>query len=86
NGKVLATAHAGAGIDIISYSPRLHHLYVPGARAETLTIFNVTPASAMDPIATYKTGPHAHCVTDDNHGHVFVCDPATGSILKINDH
>ncbi|MDE1888066.1 MAG: hypothetical protein KGI32_08015 [Gammaproteobacteria bacterium] len=85
HGKVLATAPAGAGIDIISYSPKLHHLYVPGARAATLTIFDVSPAGALEALAVYKTAEHAHCVTDDNNGHVFVCDPRGGTILKIND-
>lgn len=85
HGKVLASAPAGAGIDIISYSPRLHHLYVPGARSATLTIFDVSDAGVLKPLAVYKTAKHAHCVTDDNAGHVFVCDPGAGDILKIND-
>ncbi len=84
-GKVLASAPAGAGIDIISYSPRLHHLYVPGARSATLTIFDVLPSGVLRPLAVYKTAKHAHCVTDDNAGHVFVCDPRAGEILKIDD-
>ncbi|MGH8403572.1 MAG: YncE family protein [Gammaproteobacteria bacterium] len=85
HGKVLASAPAGAGIDIISYSPRLHHLYVPGARAATLTIFDVAVSGALKPLAVFKTAEHAHCVTDDNTGHVFVCDPRAGDILEIND-
>ena len=86
NGKVLASAPAGAGIDIIRYSPRLHHLYVPGARAADLTIFDVAASGALKSIARYKTAQHAHCVADDNDGHVFVCDPRAGAILEINDH
>ncbi len=86
HGKVLASAPAGAGIDIISYSPKLHHLYVPGARAATLMIFEVATSGALKPVAKYKTAPHAHCVADDNAGHVFVCDPRAGAILAIDDH
>lgn len=85
NGKVIASAPAGAGIDIISYSPKLHHLYVPGARAATLTIFDASASGALKPIAVYETAERAHCVTDDNAGHVFVCDPRAGTILEIND-
>lgn len=85
HGKVLASAPAGAGIDIIAYSPALHHLYVPGARAATLTIFDVSASGALEALAVYKTAERAHCVTDDNHGHVFVCDPRGGAILKIDD-
>ncbi|MGH8290730.1 MAG: YncE family protein [Steroidobacteraceae bacterium] len=84
-GKILASAPAGTGIDIISYSPRLHHLYVPGARAATLTIFDVAPSGRLTSLAVYRTAERAHCVTDDNDGHVFVCDPPAGAILKIDD-
>ncbi|MGH8293043.1 MAG: hypothetical protein ACRESA_06165, partial [Gammaproteobacteria bacterium] len=63
----------------------LHHLYVPGARAATLTIFDVSASGALKPLAVYKTAEHAHCVTDNNAGHVFVCDPRAGDILEIND-
>ncbi|WP_329742919.1 hypothetical protein [Dyella sp. A6] len=85
HGKVLASAPAGAGIDIIRYSSKLHHLYVPSARAATFTIFDVAASGALKPVALYKTAPHAHCVADDNNGHVFVCDPRAGAILAIND-
>lgn len=85
HGRILATTPAGAGIDIISYSPKLRHLYVPSARAATLTIFDVANSGTLKPLAVYKTAEHAHCVTDDNHGHVFVCDPRAGTILKIDD-
>lgn len=85
NGKVLASASAGTGIDIISYSPRLHHLYVPGARAATFTIFDVASSGALSLLGTYKTAEHAHCVTDDNAGHVFVCDPRGGNIFAFRD-
>lgn len=85
HGKVIASAPAGAGIDIITYSPKLHHLYVPGARAATLTIFDVAASGALKPLSVYKTAERAHCVTDDNNGHVFVCDPKAGTILKIDD-
>lgn len=85
HGKVLASAMAGVGIDIISYSPKLHHLYVPGARSATLTIFDVAPSGKLHPLSVYRTAGHAHCVTDDNDGHVFVCDPRAGEILTIDD-
>lgn len=86
DGRVLASAHAGAGIDIISYDARLQHLYVPGAAAGTLTIFDAAPSGALKPLAVYRTAKHAHCVTHDRSGHVYVCDPADGTILRIDDH
>lgn len=86
NGRVIGSAMAGAGVDIISYNQKLHHLYVPGARAATLTIFDVSDAGALRPIAVYRTAKGAHCVTNDAAGHVFVCDPAAGTILEMDDH
>ena len=85
NGRVLAKATAGAGIDIIQYAPLLQHLYVPGARAATLTVFRVGDSGSMQPIARYPTAQGAHCVTDDGHGRVFVCDPHAGRILEYRD-
>lgn len=85
NGKILAHTKAGAGIDIISYSPALHHLYVPGARSATLTIFDVAASGTLRALATYPTAQHAHCVADDNRGHVYVCNPRGGGVLAITD-
>lgn len=84
-GKVIASAPAGSDIDIISYSPKLHHLYVPGASSATLTIFDAAPSGKLASLAVYRTAKGAHCVTDDNDGHLFVCDPRAGEILKIDD-
>lgn len=85
DGRVLASAPAGAGIDIISYAAPRQHLYVPGARAATLTVFDVAPSGALRPLATYRTAAGAHCVTSDDAGHVFVCDPRGGDILAFDD-
>jgi hypothetical protein len=82
-GKVLATAPSGAGIDIISYDPASGHLYVPGARSASMTIFRVSPAGSLQPLAMYRTAKGAHCVTDDGKGTAFVCDPHAGTILEI---
>lgn len=86
HGKVLASAAASAGIDIISYSSHLHHLYVPGAHSATLAIFDASPSGALKQVAVYKTATHAHCVAADDAGHVFVCDPRAGDIMEIDGH
>ncbi len=84
-GKVLATAPSGAGIDIISDNRRSQHLYVPGARSASMTIFKVSPSGALHALAVYRTAKGAHCVTDDGKGNVFVCDPHAGTLLEIKD-
>jgi DNA-binding beta-propeller fold protein YncE len=85
DGKLLAHAKSGAGIDIIAYSPLLHHLYVPGSKSATLTIFDVAPSGALTPLVTYPTAEHAHCVAADNLGHVYVCNPRGGGVLAYQD-
>lgn len=85
HGKVVASAQAGPGVDIISYSQRLRHLYVPAARAATLTIFAAAPSGALTPVSVYRTAQRAHCVTSDDAGHVFVCSPGNGALLEIHD-
>jgi len=86
DGKLLATAKSGAGIDIISYNPKSGHLYVPGARSASMTMFKVTPSGSLHALAVYHTVKGAHCVTDDGAGRVFVCDPHAGTILEYKDH
>jgi DNA-binding beta-propeller fold protein YncE len=83
DGKSLAIKSAGAGIDIISYAPGLHYLYVPGARSATMTLFKVSPKGSLHTLAIYRTAEGAHCVTDDGRGTAFVCDPHAGAILMI---
>lgn len=85
DGKVLAHTKSGEGIDIIAYSPILHHLYVPGSKSATLTIFDVTPSNSLTPLATYPTAEHAHCVAADNQGHIYVCNPHGGGVLAYKD-
>jgi YVTN family beta-propeller protein len=83
-GKVLATAPAGKGVDIIDYDPARRHLYVPGGRSATLTIFAVGANGALTSLATARTARGAHCVTADGRD-AWVCDPNRGRILIVHD-
>ncbi|MGA9853485.1 MAG: hypothetical protein WBR15_11220 [Gammaproteobacteria bacterium] len=85
DGKMLATAKSGAGIDIISYNPKSQHLYIPGAHSASMTIFRVSPSGSLRALAAYRTDKGSHCVTDDGEGTAFVCDPHAGAILEIRD-
>src|SRR5439155_12012685 len=44
HGALVGRGTTGAGLDVIDYSPRLAHLYVPGPRSATLTIPAVAPS------------------------------------------
>jgi len=85
DGAVLGTLSAGAGVDIIDYSLRLGHLYLPGAKSETLAILGVSKAGKLSLLATVKTAPEAHCVVADDHHQAWVCDPGHGRLLLVDD-
>jgi hypothetical protein len=84
-GAELGAAPAGEGVDIIAYSPSLRHLYVPGGKAETLTVMAVSPKGWLTPLGTLPTAKRAHCVATDDRGTAFVCDPDKGRILAVRD-
>jgi hypothetical protein len=84
-GAELGAAPAGEGVDIIAYSPSLRHLYVPGGKAETMTVMAVSPKGWLTPLGTVPTAKRAHCVATDDRGTAFVCDPEKGRILAVRD-
>jgi DNA-binding beta-propeller fold protein YncE len=82
SGKVAAEGKAGDGVDIIDFSPKTGHLYVPAARAGTLTVFDAK-------LAVVKTVPvpkGAHCVVADDRGQAWVCDPDHGSLVVFSEN
>lgn len=83
-GAVLATASAGNGVDIIDYDPARHHLYLPGAKSATMTIFAVGANGSLTTLGTVPTVRGAHCVTTDGKD-AYVCDPDGGRILVVHD-
>jgi hypothetical protein len=85
DGARLDLAAAGDGVDIIAYDPVARHLYVPGARSATLTVFAVSPAGKLTAIATAATAIRAHCVTVDDHRQAWICDPQQGRLLVVTD-
>ena len=85
-GKVVATVETGGkGVDIIAYSPRLAHLYVPGGDSATMAILSVDAKGGLKPLSTVTTAPEAHCVAADNLGNSYVCAPKSGQILILGD-
>src|SRR5262249_25209744 len=84
DGKILATASTGSGVDIIDYDPVRRHLYLPGGRSATMTIFAVAANGALAALGTNPTAKGAHCVTTDGKD-AYVCDPNSGRILIVRD-
>ena len=85
DGKQLGTVATGKGVDIIAYDPARAHLYVPGGDSATLTIIGVAPAGTLAVLATVPAAADAHCVTADDTGHAYVCDPKHGSLIVVTD-
>ncbi|HYZ87840.1 MAG TPA: hypothetical protein VE620_00960 [Myxococcales bacterium] len=85
DGKVLGSAAAGTGVDVIAYSGKLSHLYVPGAEAANLTVLGVSGKGELSPLGTVSTAADAHCVAVDDDANAYVCDPEKGQLLLFRD-
>jgi hypothetical protein len=85
DGKRLGEASSGNGVDIIAYSPKLGHLYLPGGDSATMAILEVAPDGNLRLLATAPTAKDAHCVAADELGNAYVCDPSHGRLLVVRD-
>jgi hypothetical protein len=85
DGKVLGSALAGKGVDVIAFGGKLSHLYVPGAEAANLTVIGVGARGALEVLGTVATAPDAHCVAADDAGSAYLCDPGKGGLLVFRD-
>lgn len=84
NGRIIASAPVGAGVDIIAWNPTLRHLYAPGAISATMTVLGYD-GHAFKTLATVPTAAHAHCVASDGRDKAYVCDPGAGALLVYRD-
>jgi hypothetical protein len=84
-GAKLGEIAQGSGLDIVSYSPLLHHLYVPGGTSGDLGILAISSAGEPTLLGTVPTAPGARGVAADDRGNAWVCDPAAGGLLEVKD-
>lgn len=82
SGKIIAEGKAGDGVDIIDFSPKTGHLYVPASRAGNLTVFD----AKLAPLKTVPMPKGAHCVVADDRGRAWVCDPDHGSLVVFSEN
>jgi len=85
DGKQLGEASSGAGVDIIAYSLKRAHLYLPGGESATMATIEVASDGKASVLGTVSTASDAHCVTTDDRDRVYVCDPRRGRILVFQD-
>lgn len=84
-GKVLSSAPAGKGVDVIAFAGKLSHLYVPGAESADLTVLGVNARGELQVLGAVPTARDAHCVAADDQGNAYVCDPEKGRLLVFRD-
>jgi DNA-binding beta-propeller fold protein YncE len=85
SGVVVSSEPTGKGVDVVAYSPQLHHLYVAGADSATMTVIAVSAGGKLSAVATVPTAKGAHCVAADDQGGAWVCDPDGGRLLVYQD-
>jgi DNA-binding beta-propeller fold protein YncE len=84
-GSKVGEARTGEGVDVVAYSPRVGHLYVPAADRSNLTVISVGSRGELQALGTLATAPDAHCAAADDRGNVYVCDPKNGRLLVLRD-
>lgn len=85
-GRTLSTLTAGSDVDSIGYSPKLHHLYVPGGESADFSILAVSAAGQLSFLGRVPTGKDAHtAAVDPATDNVFVGNPEHGQVLVIHD-
>jgi hypothetical protein len=85
DGRVLSTVKSGSGVDIIAYDATRAHLYLPGDESATMAIIGVSAKGVLSILGVVPTVKDAHCVTTDEHGRAYVCDPRAGQLLIVRD-
>lgn len=84
-GRVLSTVKSGNGVDIIAYDSKRGHLYLPGDESATMAIIGVSAKGVLSVLGVVPTVKDAHCVTTDEQGIAYVCDPRGGQLLVVRD-
>jgi hypothetical protein len=85
DGRLLSTVKSGNGVDIIAYDAKRAHLYLPGDESATLAIIGLSARGVLSILGVVPTVKDAHCVTTDEHGTAYVCDPRGGRLLVVPD-
>jgi len=85
DGRVVGEQWSIDGVDVIDFSPSRRHLYAAGQISANLGIFGVATTGELGLLGIEDGTLYGHCVTTDDAGHVFVCDPRRGRLLVDDD-
>lgn len=85
DGKVVGKLKPVDGQDIIAWSPAKRHLYLAGSHSKDLAVVAVGDDGSLKLAGKGKGASGGHCVTTDDAGHAFVCDPGRGRLIANSD-
>jgi len=84
-GKVIAKVKPIDGQDIIAWSPAKRHLYLAGSRSADMAVVAVGDDGTLKVLGKGAGAKGGHCVTTDDAGHAYVCDPGGGRLIANTD-
>ncbi len=85
DGHVIASVTPVRGMDIIAWSPAKRHAYLAGAESADSAIVAVSPKGELKLLGKGPGATGGHCVTTDDAGHAYVCDPRGGRLIVVDD-
>lgn len=86
DGRVVSEQWDVDGVDVIDFSRSRRHLYASGQVSANTAIYGVSTHGELGLLGIGDGALYGHCVTTDDAGHAYVCDPRHGRILIVDDH
>jgi hypothetical protein len=85
DGKQLGSYTLGSGETILTYAPQLGHFYLRGDPGLPVAMLGVSSTGGISLLGTVQSAERGHCETTDDRGNLWVCDTATGRLLRFPD-
>jgi 6-phosphogluconolactonase (cycloisomerase 2 family) len=83
--KEISNLATDPGPDVISYNPKLSHLYFTSGKNATLSVIGVSAQGGLSLLGQAQTDKRAHCVVSDDKNNIWACDPPRGQLLRFKD-
>jgi len=83
--KEISNLTTDPGVDVISYNPKLSHLYLTSSKNATLSVLEVSAQGQLSLLAHAQADSKSHCVVSDDQDNIWVCDPPRGQLLRYKD-
>ncbi len=83
--KEISNLTTDPGPDVISYNPKLAHLYFTSSKNATLSVLGVSAQGQLSLLGKAQADIKSHCVVSDDQNNIWVCDPPRGQLLRYKD-